>query len=462
MTLLTRLTRTAGAAAAIITAVTGTAAMGSTSVAVINSALIAAIQSQADRPPPASRIVALVGISVYDAVNAATGLRGQSYAYAGGAAWNADADAAAYAAGFTAMAALYPTQALSLQSQMTTAIDGLGLGSARRSASIALGSGIATSLIAARAGDGSAVAQFPWAGGSNPGDFVSVNGGDPVLPGWGMITPFAVAANTAFAPPPPPAIGSPAWIAAYNQVKSIGCMGCGTPEQSATAMFWADDGGGTRTPPGQWLQIATNIAADRNLSLFESARLTAMVGTALADASMAAWNVKYDQAPVWRPITAIHNCTVDICGVAGDPDWISTIPTPNFPAYVSGHSTFGGAGERAIAGFLGTDAVSFCLDPDPLVGSMATRCYTSLATASDENGISRIYGGVHWSYDNDYGKATGRSIGNFVAQNYFQITSVPEPGSWAMLITGFGLVGAASRRRRVTAAVSDAGQALAD
>ena len=426
--------------------------MAGNAVATINAAVIGAIQSAAQRPPPAARNIALVSISVYDAVNAATGLRGDSYAYGGGAVWSADADASAYAAGFTALSALYPSMAAGFQSQMNSAIDGLGLNAARRAASISLGSTIATSFVAARAGDGSATAQFPFPPGTNPGEFVPVDGTDPVLPGWGQVTPFAVMSNTAFAPPPPPAVGSPEWIAAYNEVKAVGCMGCATAAEHETAVFWADDGGGTRTPPGQWLQIATNIASDQNLNVFEAARLTAMVGTALADASFAAWNVKYDQFPIWRPVTAIRECTMAVCGVDGDPNWTPMIPTPNFPAYISGHSTMGGAGERAIAGFFGTDAINFCLDPDPKVAFLPSRCYASLAAAEDENGISRIYGGVHWQYDNVYGKMTGRSVGDYVAANYFAINAVPEPASWVMLIAGFGLTGAAMRRRRPLAA----------
>ena len=426
-------------------------AAAGTAVSDINAALIGAIQAQAQKPPPAARNAALVTIAVYDAVNAATGLRGQSYGYGGGAVWSANADAAAYAAGFTVLSALYPAMAAGFQTQMNSAIDGLGLNAARRAASINLGSSIATSFVGARASDGSAVAQFPFVPDGSPGGFVPINGTAPVLPGWGNVTPFAMLSNDAAAPPPPPAMGSAAWIASYSEVKAVGCIGCGTAAQAETAVFWADDGGGTRTPPGQWVQIANTIAIDRNLDVFEAARLSAMVGTSLADASFAAWNVKYDQWPIWRPVTAIRECTLATCGVEGDPDWTPLLPTPNFPAYVSGHSTMGGAGERAIAGYFGTDAVSFCLDADPMVASLPTRCYASLAAAEDENGVSRIYGGVHWSFDNLYGKMTGRSIGDYVATNYFGINAVPEPASWTLMIVGFGLTGAAMRRRAVTA-----------
>lgn len=429
----------------------GTPLKAAIAVTTINDATIAAIQSQAQRPPPASRNIAIISLSMYDAVNAATGMRGQRYAYTGGRVANASAEATAYAAGFTALSGLYPELAGAFQSQMLTAIDGLNLGASRRANSIALGAGVANSLIAARAGDGSADAQSEFVPGLAPDSFVSVNGGDPVLPGWGRVTPFVVPSNTAFAPPPPPVLGSDEWIASFNDVKSVGCIGCGTQAQADTAVFWADDGGGTRTPPGEWVQIATNLALSEGLSTFEAARLSAIVGASLADAAFAAWNVKYDQFPIWRPITAIRTCTTAVCGVDGDPGWTPVLPTPNFPAYVSGHATMGGAGERAIAGFFGTDAMNFCLAPDPMVDHLPPRCYSSLATANDENGISRIFGGVHWSYDNEYGKNTGRSIGDYVVANRFAV-AVPEPQSWAMLIAGFGLVGAVARRRRIATA----------
>src|SRR5262249_10547209 len=89
--------------------------------------------------------------------------------------------------------------------------------------------------------------------------------------------------------------------------------------------------------------------------------------------------------------------------------------TPFFPAYISGHATFGGALFRTLANFYGTDNVSFTLTSDELPG--VTRHFTSFSQAAEENGQSRIYLGIHWQFDKIDGIAVGGAIANYVWQN---------------------------------------------
>lgn len=246
----------------------------------------------------------------------------------------------------------------------------------------------------------------------------------------------------------PPTVGSAEWIADYNQVKALGCSTCGTVEQQTIARFWAD-GGGTFTPPGHWIDIATGMMG--GLSTMQAARLTAMVGTSVADAGITAWNTKY-LYNTWRPITAIRNCTLAVCGVEGELGWTPLLSTPNFPSYTSGHSTFSGSGAGALARFFGRDDVAFCTAADPASPVVGARCFSGFTDAALEAGISRIYGGIHYEHDNLRAVNAGKAIGRFVATNNFTANSVPEPDSWVLLITGFGLTGAAMRRRRTAVA----------
>jgi membrane-associated phospholipid phosphatase len=287
-----------------------------------------------------------------------------------------------------------------------------------------------------------------------------------VTPDWGAVTPFVIPSGSAFRSPPPPSVGSADYNDALLQVQ---CWGgtiapsdavCGqyalTPAQKAandaTALFWSNDANGTYKPPGQWVEatvgISTSLATP--LSLLQDARLFALVATAMGDASIAQWDNKFFYN-VWRPVSAVN----DPSNPNYDPNTLwwpalntavvdQTLPvphgTPAFPAYGSGHSTFGAAVATVLADFFGTDQFTFTVASD---STAETRTYTSFSAASAEKGLSRIYGGVHYNYDNTSAVVMGTQVGNAVFAGAFD---VPEPGSLVLLASGFA--GAAAVRRR--------------
>jgi membrane-associated phospholipid phosphatase len=91
------------------------------------------------------------------------------------------------------------------------------------------------------------------------------------------------------------------------------------------------------------------------------------------------------------------------------------IATPPFPSYTSGHSTFSAAGAAVLGAFFGSDVVSFTTTSDALPG--VTRSFSSFSAAAQEAGLSRIYGGIHWSFDNADGLAAGSQLGQFAFDN---------------------------------------------
>ncbi|OPZ07519.1 MAG: PAP2 superfamily protein [candidate division BRC1 bacterium ADurb.BinA292] len=152
----------------------------------------------------------------------------------------------------------------------------------------------------------------------------------------------------------------------------------------------------------------------------QNARLFALANLAMADAGIVTWEAKY-YYNFWRPITAIREGANDgNSATDGDPDWVPLgAPggdgpsfTPPFPSYPSGHAAFGAALYQALANFYVTDAMSFSATSEEMPG--VVRNYDSFRAAADENGISRIYLGVHWTFDNTEAANLGRNVADYV------------------------------------------------
>lgn len=377
-----------------------------------NDAALAAIRATNTPPPRASRNLAILHAAVFDAVN---GIRPtyDAYLVAPTAPSSADRTAAAAAAGMAVMTALWPTQAASF----TVVRDGLLAGvsnPARRQQGIAWGDAVAQQILAARATDGAnAVSSYP--GSTTPGMWrptVSFGGNvlPALLPHWGYVTPFAVADIADLQPAAPPALASAQYAAEVGVTQAIGRStgSTRTAEQTEIARFWAY-GPNTATPPGHWNEIARNIAVARGLDLVEGARMFALLNFAMADAAIACWRCKYETG-LWRPITAIQLADQDgNPATTADPSWTPLLPTPPFPEYTSGHSTFSGAAATTLALFFRTDAIAFTARSDDLPG--VVRQYSSFSQAAYESGMSRVYGGIHFPVGNTGGLQVGAEIG---------------------------------------------------
>ena len=236
-----------------------------------------------------------------------------------------------------------------------------------------------------------------------------------------------MSSGSQFRPADAPALDSAEYAADVNEVMQLGGLNSSqrTAEQTEIALFWAD-GGGTFTPPGHWNQIAADVALNRNQTLAENARLFALLNIALADAGISAWDTKYTY-DLWRPIDAIRQGDADgNDATTADPTWTPLLKTPPFPAYTSGHSTFSGAADAVLSSLFGSN-VHFATTADghngftqrPLADQqVVTRSFESFAQAADEAGQSRIYGGIHFQFDNTIGLATGRAIGTYVIGNF--------------------------------------------
>ncbi len=249
----------------------------------------------------------------------------------------------------------------------------------------------------------------------------------PLFPGHGVIKPWTMTSSSQFRAPAFYDPASPEFADEFDNIRRLGGADSTirTADEAEIALFWEDGPWGI-TPPGHFIYIGLQVMQDRGFSFIELARAFALLGMTQCDASISAWDSKYAH-DIIRPETAIRYRAPAFANndprMTAQKNWRSYIPTPEFPAYTSGHSTFGAVGAVMIANLIGTDQVSFSHEsPDQVLWPQLTgirRHWTSLSQAADENGLSRLYGGVHWLADHTAAMASGTAIANHAFANMF-------------------------------------------
>lgn len=371
----------------------------------------ARVAARSVNPPKAARGYAIVSMAMYDAMVAAFDtkyayLRARPSAFpAPPAVYGPQPDSPSYVSERAAISAaarevmnfLFPldvatTDAL-YQSALDADLDACVHFPSDVTAGVGIGHQVALAALAHLAGDGGEDAvQAPLTAAyvesgidgrwrrTPPGNVFP-----PLLPGWGTVDTWVLPSGDFARPAAPPAYGSAEWNLQRDEVLDVSLTL--TPERQAIATFWAD-GGGTYTPPGHWNEIAMTYAVANALNECRVARVLAALGAAQHDAFVACWECKYFY-DTERPISVIRR------DVAGQGAWTSYIVTPPFPTYPSGHSSTSGAASQVLGYFFPADAVD-------------------LALMANEAKDSRLYGGIHFRFDNDNGLSLGRSVGTFV------------------------------------------------
>jgi hypothetical protein len=357
-------------------------------------------------------------------------------------------DAAVAQAAHDTLVAMFPNQQPYFDSELASSLAGISTIPAVEG--VAVGSAVASYILAVRATDGS---QIDAAGqpvnytyGQLPGqwraDPLHPNA-SPLTPDWGSVKPFAIPSVAPFLPPPPPTLNSLAYATAYEEVKTLGALNSTirTPEQTQIAFFWGYDAQpGLCAPIRFYNQIAEVIAQQEGNNEVENARFFALTNIAMADGGIVCWDAKYLDN-YWRPITAIreNDPGTGPTGLGsgnpflvgqGDSSWQPLgAPahngggnfTPPFPSYTSGHATIGAALFKMMEDYYGTDKVHFTVSTDEFNtitgGSLSPRSYDSFSQASGENALSRIYLGIHFHFDATVGIRSGDQIADYIFQH---------------------------------------------
>lgn len=271
----------------------------------------------------------------------------------------------------------------------------------------------------------------------------------PTSPHWGRVAPFALASADQFRPGPPPAPDSVEWS---DQIRAlINASEMLTDAQKAAAEYWGIWG---MAPPPQLFELTKFVSNADDLRLDDDIKLFFIVSNAILDASIATWESKYAYDYV-RPITAIRalgdmrirawqprslpvafaysapltkdrdETSAPVAAAIGElraAAWEPYLPTPPFPAYVSGHSAFTAAWARVMELATGRQELNFRKTVSHLyveqrdLAKPVTLDYPTFASAAEASGVSRIWAGIHWPIDNESGQELGRKVGEMAWQ----------------------------------------------
>ena len=384
---------------------------------------IIAIAQNAANPFNQARIMATTQLAVFEAVNA---IQGGYEPYLGTvvAPAGASADAAAIAAAHTVLKFYFPANAATLDGLRATSLAAIPNGSAK-AGGIQTGEAAAAAILATRVTDGATPAQFYLPASNDAYQWqltagCSAAGG--ILAQWPSLRTFGIANAEDFHADPPPALGSPQYARDFNEVKRVGSKTSTERPQDRTdvARFYAG------TSPAYIFNMAARQMSDaEGRSMLHLARALALVNMAISDAAVASFGTKYHYT-TWRPETAIHNADIDENPrTEREQGWEPYITAPCFPSYTSNHASLSGAGAEVLRRIYGEGGHSITITNAAVPGGLVYNYLTIDQILADIDD-ARVFGGIHFRFDQDAGGKLGRAVGTAVYKDNLRKISAPQ------------------------------------
>ena len=329
----------------------------------------AALRRIAMTPPPfLFRVYTLLSVAQYAAVNSARDDRAVS------------ADAAIASASAAVLTGIYTDSAVRASIARELALDlerarTGSRGAERAMAGQSLGESVASRVTAWAPPALSLIG--PWSGTipKGPGMWYSAPGVPPIGIGMTHARPWLLDSAAQFRSAPPPAFGSPAWKAALDEVKRVARER--TPEQTRVAQLW-----NSADPWAKWNETASATLLRHHASDADAARVFAVLNAAASDAVVACFDAKYYYWTI-RPSQA--DSTILLA---------DSVSLPNFPSYPSGHACSAGAFDAVLGHYFPQERAEF----------------TKIA---EEQAMSRLWGGIHYRFDDDEGLRLGRTVARY-------------------------------------------------
>jgi hypothetical protein len=360
------------------------------------------------------RSYAMLHAAMFDAVNSIernyTPFRFEVRASAG-----ASAEAAAAQAAHDVLTALYPARSGVYDEALAAFLNSIPAGRARQGT--AVGAAIAAQVIAWRVDDGWGMAGPLFPGGLAPGEWRSTPPAfsPAAFTQYPLVEPFAILGPLQFLAPTPPALATPEYAVAFNEAKVLGELNSAfrTPDQTLAAQMHASIGT-VQTPNTVWNGVARDVSLGANLGLSETARLFALLNVAFHDALQVSFMGKYVHG-LWRPITAIRLADQDSNpATVADPAWMPLLNAPPYPTYPGNAAALSAASARVLALVMGRDDVSFQVQFSPSI----VRTYAGFWEFAQEQANSRVWGGIHFSFDSIASQESSTALVDWLMLNY--------------------------------------------
>jgi len=383
---------------------------------------IIAIGMPAGSPFNQARVVAATQLAVFEAVNA---IQGGYEPYLGTvvAPAGASADAAAIAAAHAVLKSYFPANAAMLDGLRATSLSAIPDGTAK-SGGIATGEAAAAAILSARFNDGATPAQNYLPSSNDPYQWQltpSCPAAGGVFANWPNLRTFGIANAVDFRADPPPALDSTLYAKAFNEVKRVGSKTSTERPQDRTdvANFYA-----ASSPAYVMNMAARQISDAEGRSMLHLARALALINMAISDAAVASFGSKYYYT-TWRPETAIHNADIDgNSRTEADTTWAPLIVAPCFPAYPSNHGSLSGGGAEVLRRIYGEGGHAITIT-SPAFPALIYH-YTTFKQITDDISDARVFGGIHYRFDQDAGADLGRAVGTAVYKNNLRKISAPQ------------------------------------
>jgi hypothetical protein len=358
---------------------------------------------------------ALTQAAVFDAVNSIDPLY-TPWAVRVRAEAGASREAAAAQAAHDVLVSLFPGLAARFDAALATTLASVPPGPALEGARV--GAAAAREILELRRLDGWTRVPPPYVLPDEPGNWQPA----PAPAGFTHypdVVPFLMGSVTMYPVEAPPALTSEHYAADFNEVKTLGSATSTvrTEEQTQIARLFAGVGT-TTTVPVLWGNLARDVSRAHGLSILDAARVFAMLAMTQHDALIISMAGKFHYG-LWRPVTAIRNADRDgNPATTADPNWNTLIPTPPYPSYPGNMACITGSGARVLALLFGRDNVPFSVTWAPTAGGQAvTRSYNGFRQLADEAARSRIYGGIHYTFDTLSSMGACTDMATYVFEN---------------------------------------------